>query len=129
MFTFVPMADRAISNKVRDIQDLIGPTKCWPRHIRCIFFANSLNYYQRYLITIFAYVNGLPLHILLDWMQTKHQLKDESATRHVRNLYKSCEDGLRNDHNIYDFYAYNISQGEWQWVNGDRRPANYVHRK
>ena len=50
------------------IQDVIGRAVLWPVTIRRLFWASSLNHWQRIQLCSFAYVNGLNPEVLFEWL-------------------------------------------------------------
>ena len=105
-----------------DIQDIIGPAREWPYRIRRLFWTRNLNHFQRILVCSFCWVNGLNPLVLMEWMELMNQLRDGAAVRHVRALFRIFEERHRN----YNLYAYNVSQGYYQYIDG--RIRHYVPR-
>lgn len=48
------------------IEDIIGPSKDWPRWIRDLFWTKHLNHAKRPLISAFAIFNGLNPQVLFN---------------------------------------------------------------
>ena len=106
---------------LQQIQELIGKSSKWPVYIRLIFFSKHLDNHDRFLMVNFAYVNGLPLELLQQWMNLRGQLRDSSAKRHILELYTQYESGQYNDERKFPYYSFNVSQHEYQYINGKRR--------
>ena len=62
-------------------------------------------------------------------MEAKNQLRDSQALTHVRDLYISYESGVYNDHHRYKYYGYNVSPGQYQYINGVHRTKTLTTSK
>ena len=102
----------------RDIQELIGPATQWPRKIREMFWTRNIKNWARVRVTAFAYINGLPVGMLLHWgvMAQMWRGDGDRKFRHVQRLYKAMEDGKQ-----YRLWAWNVSQGRCEWLDGTPR--------
>ena len=101
-----------------DIQDIIGEASKWPPRIRKLFWTRGLSYFNRFLFTTFCYINGLDLDIIMQWAQRMNLLNDDEAKRHVMQLYRRMEAGIYNDHRMYNYYSYNVTNSRYEYVNG-----------
>lgn len=110
------------AEKVKIIQDIIGPTKNWKPNIRQLFFKTTcLTYFERFLLVNFAYVNGLSLDIFIDWLDHRKLLKTSADRNRIIQLYQQYESGNYNDHEHYDYYSYNVAMDRWQYIDGTTR--------
>ena len=103
------------------IQDLIGKASLWPYQIRRLFWTKNLTNFQRMLITVFSYVNGLPLETLQEWCDHMGLCRDEPARRHIGQLWNYFNRG-RYGH----LYSYNVTMNRYHTVGGDVR--HYINR-
>ena len=99
----------------RDIQDLIGPARLWPAAIRGFFWTRNIRNWPRVRVTAFAYVNGLPVGMLLHWgvMAQMWRGEGDRKFRHVQRLYAALEAGKK-----YKLYGWNVCQGRYEWLDG-----------
>ena len=105
----------------RDVQDYIGfPANTWPKKIRQLFWTPNLKYFQRFLVTVFSYMNGLQLHQLLNWLHLMGCLRDQAAENHVASLWKSYLRGHNGHH-----YAFDLRANCYMRCDGQRR--YYIH--
>lgn len=95
-----------------DIQDIVGDAKLWPKNIREWLWLGA-SYAARPLLVAFFYVNGLNPEVFLDWcvLTSAWTVKD---SRHAMYLFKTLEAG----HHLQYLYAYNVTLGHYQYVNG-----------
>lgn len=114
--------NRQIYTKWRDIQDIIGQAKLYPKIIRRLFWTKNLSHFERFLLTVFAYVNGLEITILLEWGSLLGLWKHESAQHHVRDLTRRFSDGQYGK----QYYAYNVTMGRYEYIDGTVR--RYEHK-
>ena len=103
------------------LQDLIGKATLWPYAIRRLFWTRHISYFNRMLVTVFAYVNGLSLDALLQWVDHMFLCRDAAARTHIINLWRDFNNG-RNGH----LYGYNITMNRYETVSGNVR--HYVHK-
>ena len=75
-----------------------------------------MKYFERFLVVIFSYVNGLEPSIVIDFLQMNNCLKDSEAHRHVRNLFAALESGALNNKR---YYAYNVYYDRYEYINGE----------
>ena len=102
------------------IQDLVGKATLWPYRIRRLFWTPQIKNFDRMLVTVFSFVNGLPLNVLLDWCDHMGLCRDVQARRHIEQLWRYFETG-RYGH----LYSYNVTMNRYHTVGGDIR--RYVH--
>ena len=106
------------------IYDLIGPENSWPHVIKQKFFTKrnqDLKYFDRFFLTTFAYVNGLPVNTLLDYLNSRGNINNPNSRHHINDLYQKFESGTYN-HKPY--YSYNIFNAQWEYINGKRKHRN-----
>lgn len=101
-----------------DIQDIIGNASAWPYAIRLFFWSKNLKHWNRVRVASFAYVNGLHPDILLEWGELVGMWGGpySASYRHVLRLLNYFQAGIQ-----YKLWAYNVSVGEYQWLNGTRK--------
>ena len=101
------------------IIDLIGPRNKWPHWMPKLWWKNGTwDEEDRFKVTVFIYVNGLPPDILYEWCDVRKLLVDDKARHHIARLL----DLFDNDpyyHNKY--WSYNIAMGVRQYCNGQTR--------
>lgn len=101
------MAGRTTREFVRDFQDLIGPSSRWPNAIKTTFWKKHWKYPDRFKMVCFFEVNGVPPALVHQWVNFRQVLKDKSAERHIRSLYKAIEAGPPEH-----WRGYNVARGE-----------------
>lgn len=97
-----------------DIQDIIGPARCWPQRIRTLFWTKNLNHYQRIDICRFVFVNGLNPVVLLEWCDLKGLARDYWSRNEIRTLMASFE----LDPGRYNWYSWNVMQNRYEKLDG-----------
>lgn len=108
----------------RDIQDIIGNASLWPIRIRRLFWTQHLRYFQRFLIVIFSYVNGLNPQLLIEWLKIQRGFSNAESERHVRELFIRLEEGKYNNHTRYNYYGYNVYNKRYEYVNGTEKKTH-----
>ena len=103
-----------------DIQDQIGQASLWPRMIRALFWMKNVTHWQRIMLATFAYVNGLNPEVFMEWVHLQQMCRDGAALNHFQALFRLFENG-RN----YRLYVYNVSQNQYQYLDGSVR--HYIH--
>lgn len=103
----------AIARSWAEIQDLIGPARCWPVRIRKLFWTRYVRNFQRLLLCAFVYINGLNPLIFIEWCQLKGLLRDMSAKRHIAYLFDKFEEGA-----YPATYGYNIYNSRYEFLSG-----------
>ena len=114
------MPNAQIYNLWLTIQDIIGPVRLWPFYIRRLFWTQNLNHFQRILIGAFVFVNGSNPEIFFELARIIGLGRDESAYRHFRALFRLFE------HWRYNLYAFNVSNGRYEYIDGTVR--QYIHK-
>lgn len=109
-----------------DIQDIIGNASLWPFAIRLFFWTRGLGHWNRVRVATFAYVNGLSPEVLLEWgsLVGMWGSPNSASYRHVKRLLDYFHAGVQ-----YKLWAYNVSQNEYQWLNGCRKFYNGGKKK
>lgn len=113
--------NRQIYEKWRDIQDLVGDAKEWPKKIRKLFWTPSLQHFDRILIVAFCYVNGLASCVFLEWANLLSLGRDAAAQRHFTALFRLFEGGRYSR----SLYAWNTTNRRYEYLDGTVKP--YVH--
>ena len=96
------------------IQDIIGAAKLWPYRIRRLFWTQHIKHWDRILICVFVFVNGLNPEIFFEWATLKNLCRDRSAENHIRYLLRTFE----NNPQKYTWYAWNVSRGHYETLGG-----------
>lgn len=69
---------------VKQFQELVGPSKLWPRQIRSLVFSQKhLNNKQRFTVTVFLLANGVSAYIIQAYFQTCFYF-DSQAWRQIK---------------------------------------------
>ena len=97
------------------IQDVIGDAKHWPKKIRKLFWTRNLRNFDRFLICLFAYVNGLNPLLLIEWATMKGLCRDNSAISHMKFLLEDLEE---KPEKYQQYFAYSIMNDRYERVNG-----------
>lgn len=109
------LRNREIYNLWQTIQDIIGDKSKWPRKIRALFWTRNLKHFDRCIVAVFVYVNGLNPDIFLEWAEKQFLCRDKAAFTHFQNLFKAFEQKR------YKLYAYNISNNRYEYIDGTVR--------
>ena len=105
----------------KDIQELIGPAKLWPKAIRRFFWTKNIRNWPRVRVCAFAFVNGLPAHMLLHWgimVQMWTGVGDPSY-RHAARLMYIIEH--KGGHCKYKLWAWNVHNNRGEYLDGTPR--------
>ena len=97
-----------------DIQDIIGDHTKWPARIRIIIWKKSVAHFDRILLTTFAFINGLNLTVLIEFMLLVNRRREPGQLEEVCSLYQS----FNQDTSRYSYYAYNVSNGRYEYLTG-----------
>ena len=92
-----------------EIQDLIGKSSKWPQSIRKLFWQKIVNYFDRFKLVTFCFVNGLYPQLAIQWINLHHGLRDQDAKRHVFSLFENMENGAFDDAERYRYCSFNVS--------------------
>ena len=99
------------------IQDLIGPSRLWPKRVRRLFWIKHIKHWDRIMLTSFTYVNGLNIESLCQWGDLLTLFRDKAAKEHVKTLYRLYEQGRYRK----ALYNYNISNRQYEYLDGSRK--------
>ena len=100
------------------IGDVIGEAKNWPKEMRKLFWTPNLKNFQRFLVCLFSYINGLHPDILLEWVTMKGLCRDMQAYHHIRYLMDDLE---FKPAKYKKYYQYNVSLGRYENVLGEEK--------
>ena len=103
---------------VGDARYYKGDAARWPADVLRLFESGHLNHFERFLIVVFAYVNGLPCHMLVSWCNMNNMCHDQSAKDHIIDLYGRLESGSYNDR---PYYGYNVTMDRYEYIDGTVR--------
>ena len=112
------------------IVDLIGPCVAWPSWVAKIFWMTKLNNVNVMRLTTFLLGNGLPSHVIHQWLHVRgvtHDAKKlKSYEKAVLEAMKlSDEDVARAEEaGITQFFYFDLIRNEYCFANGT--PRNYV---
>lgn len=95
-----------------DIQCIIGNATHWPKSVRLLFWKKNLTHWERLRITSFVYVNGLNPEVFLEWARFKGLCLHTDGYTHMAYLLN------RYLHVPYNLYAWNVTAGQYQNVDG-----------
>ena len=100
------------------IEEMIGPSKTWPARINDIFFLRKLNRTDRLNIITFTLGNGLPPHVLHQWIAVG-QVECDKAKFNVdlEAVLQSMTLNLDNKPAEKYFY-FDLVLQEWCFMNG-----------
>ena len=101
------------------IQDIIGNASLWPRRIRRLFWTKNITHWNRILVCLFVYTNGLNPEFFYEWAQIRGMCSDNSARRELHSLLSAFE----RDPKKYNWYAYNVSHNRYETLAG--KPVRY----
>jgi hypothetical protein len=106
------------------IEEMIGPSKTWPARINDIFFLRKLNRTDRLNIITFTLGNGLPPHVLHQWIAVR-QVECDKAKFNVdlEAVLQSMTLNLDNKPAEKYFY-FDLVLQEWCFMNGIPRNNN-----
>ena len=106
------------------IEEMIGPSKTWPARINDIFFLRKLNRTDRLNIITFTLGNGLPPHVLHQWIAVG-QVECDKAKFNVdlEAVLQSMTLNLDNKPAEKYFY-FDLVLQEWCFMNGIPRNNN-----
>ena len=107
------------------IEEMIGPSKTWPARINDIFFLRKLNRTDRLNIITFTLGNGLPPHVLHQWIAVG-QVECDKAKFNVdlEAVLQSMTLDLDNMNKLAEKYFYfDLVLQEWCFMNGIPRNA------
>lgn len=113
---------RQIYESWAEIQDIIGKASLWPVRIRRLFWTKNIKNFERFIVCVFVYVNGLNPELFKEWALLMGLLRDNEAHRHVDYLFTKFEEGKY----AKEHYAYNVSQQRYEYIDGTRR--TYIHK-
>ena len=100
-----------------NLQDVVGPVKLWPKHIRKRFWKKEVNHFDRLMVATFAWINGLNPFLLYDWLIVRRvMLLDSAEHQHLQRLFQYFEEGKK-----YRLYAWNVTNGRYKWLDGTVR--------
>ena len=69
------------------IQDQIGPARLWPTSLRKLMWQKHISYWDRIMIAVFAWVNGLHPGLLFQWMKFRGCLRNQDERhRHLKSV-------------------------------------------
>ena len=111
--------NREIYEMWRDIQDLIGPARTWPYNVRRYFWTQNLKHFERIVLAVFVWINGLNPEILMEWCHLKGLLRDQAAVHHMEALFRLFR------HKNYRLYGYNVTNRRYEYLDGTVR--HYIH--
>lgn len=109
--------NREIYEKWMLIQDIIGPARLWPHTIRRLFWTTNVTHFNRIILSAFVYVNGLNPEIFYEWIACIGLARDRAANNHFRALFTL----FHNGHYQKSLYAYNVSSGRYEYLDGTVR--------
>ena len=71
---------------------------------------------NRFKVAVFCYVNGLPLHLLVEWMELRKHFRDDNARRHLEKIWEKFDSDP-----VYraKYWSYNIPMGVRMYCNGE----------
>ena len=106
----------------RDIQNIIGDAKEWPKRMRRLFWGLNteekkvpLTHFERLIVCSFVYVNGLNPIVFYDWCRLVN-IVDKSGLHHIQYLLEKAFVEKR-----YTLYAYNVSTKRYEYLDGSPR--------
>lgn len=101
-----------------EIQDIIGQASLWPPRIQRLFWTPGLNYFQRFLVVTFCFINGLEPGLALRWMDSRNAFRRPKSRRHAVRLFEKMEEGRYSDKTQYNYFGYNVSTMRWEYLDG-----------
>lgn len=103
-----------------EMQDVIGKSSLWPYRVRAAFWSRNPTHFERFLMVIFCWVNGLSPDILLQWLLYRRVcVEGDSRFQHIKAVFEFLSNG-RGNH----YYAYNVSMNRYEYMNGRIRHYN-----
>ena len=84
-----------------------------------LFWANHLNYLQRFKLALFVWNNPLPRKIFWKWLIHRNMLRDQSAVRHIMSLFSDWD----NNKNLH-YFTFSVAKKEFETLRGDKVKNN-----
>ena len=104
------------------ISELIGPPSSWPSWTRTAFFSKHLNNVNGMRIITFGLGNGLPPHLLHQWMHVRGVKVDKvKFSIDITRVLKGMTLDL-TDKGALKYFYWDLTMQEYCWMNG--RPRN-----
>ena len=98
----------------REIQDIVGEARFWPRNIRILFWSRRLHHWGRIQVAAFVWVNGLNPEVFYEWCFLRTIfIPGSESRRHFINLFNYFEEGRQ-----YNLWAWNMSTGRYEYLDG-----------
>ena len=98
------------------MQDLIGEAKLWPKNIRKLFWKKNVKYFERFMLCLFVYINGLQQDIFIGWCELMGLLRDHAAKSHIISLFSDFDRKIMDQHQKY--YSFNVTTRKYEYLNG-----------
>ena len=95
-------------------EEMIGKPSTWPPYLTKLWFKKHLDHWDMLKLFNFVLYNGLPLHILYQWLKVRAVQFDGSDAVWV---LKSWFDGTYADKG----FTYDLIEGCYCYLNGQRR--------
>ena len=106
------------------IEEMIGPSKTWPARINDIFFLKKLSNANALRVITFTLGNGLPPHVLHQWMGVRQVEFDKAKfNADLVEVSKSMTSNLDSKLATTYFY-FDLVLQEWCFMNGIPRNNN-----
>ena len=105
-------------NMFLEIQDIIGPAHLWPHQVLHYFLHGvprglGIARRARLEVATFFWSNGLNPVVFLEWGRLDTVAYPMNSIEHYRWLFQSLENGY-----MAYRYAWNVSQGHFQYMDG-----------
>lgn len=106
------MAPSTLYTMWMDIQDIVGRVKLWPKRVRTAFWAQDPDYFQKFLMVTFAWVNGLSMETLLEWLIFRRKcFPGDRRHKHIVGLFRDIGNG-RGQH----YFGFNVTMNRYEYM-------------
>ena len=109
------------------ISELIGPCVLWPNWIAKIFWAKKLNSVNAMRLTVFLLGNGLPSHVMHQWLRVRGITHDAKKLQAMEGAVRGAM--MRSDDEVAraeqkgrtQFFYFDLVRKEYCFANGSPR--------